>query len=178
MTEELDYNKPIYSKQVIEFITVANEYCLFFEKAENYPVDEILQYFQKIAPLLYLKGSTLPYVEVTDETFNERIVTEEMWEMVFKTLREKFAENDVYHTLDHNYDSEESSLSDNLADIYQDMKDFVMLYQKSFEYSKENAVSEIRRLFHQHWGIRVVNALKAIHYILYRNEIDPDLLDL
>ncbi|MBS4014180.1 MAG: DUF5063 domain-containing protein [Bacteroidetes bacterium] len=178
MTDELDYSKPIYSKAIIDFITVANEYCLFFEKVDKYSADDILQYFQKIAPLLYLKASILPFVDVTDESFNERFVTEEQWEEIFKALRTKFGPIDVYHTLNITNDSEESSLSDNMADIYQDLKDFVMLYQKPFEYSKENAVSEVRRLFHQHWGIRVVNALKTIHFTLYRNEIDQDLSDL
>ena len=172
MKEDIDYSKPVYSKSILEFITVANEYCLFFENAEKYSVDDILLYFQKIGPLLYLKGSVLPHVDVNDELFNERIVTEEQWENIFKILREKFADNDVYFTLDHNNDSEESSLSDNMADIYQDMKDFVLLYQKPYEYSKENAVSEIRRLFRQHWGIRVLNALTTIHRLIYKNDID------
>ncbi len=179
MDEKIDHSKPVYSKQVLEFITVANEYCLFFEKAENYTSDDIIRYFHKITPLLYLKGSVLPHVDVTDELFNERYVTEEQWENIFKTLREKFGESDLYYTLDHNNDSEESSLADNMADIYQDMKDFVMLYQKPYEYSKENAVSEIRRLFRQHWGIRVLSALNAIHRIIFRSDIDamifPDI---
>ena len=50
----------VYSKNVIEFITVVNEYCLFIEKAENYSKDDIIQYMLKICPLIYLKGALLP----------------------------------------------------------------------------------------------------------------------
>lgn len=175
MNNNIDESSIVYSKPVLEFITVANEYCLFFEKADNYSTEDILQYFQKIAPLLYLKGSVIPNVVVTDPSLNERFVTEEQWESIFKTLREKFGQQDVYYIHDHNYDTEETSLSDNMADIYQDMKDFIMLYQNAMLYAKENAVFEIRRLFQNHWGIRIINALKAIHQILYKDAIDPEL---
>jgi hypothetical protein len=165
------------SRPVLEFLTVANEYCLFFEKAESYSMEDILEYFQKMAPLLYLKGCTLPVVEVADASFNERFVTEEQWEEVFKTLRKTFGTSDVFFHLDHNADSVEASLGDKMADIYQDMKDFVLLFQKNHQYAKECAVAEIRALFPDRWGPALLQALNACHLILYRNLIDPDLLD-
>lgn len=170
--EDLSKHRP-----VLEFLTVANEYCLFFEKAESYSMLDILEYFQKIAPLLYLKGSTLPAVAVTDAGFNERFVTEEQWEGVFKALREKFGGNDVFFFLDHNADSVEASISDKMADIYQDMKDFVLLFQKNHQYARECAVAEILSLFAAHWGPALIHALNACHHIRYREQIDPDLLD-
>ncbi len=165
------------ARPVLEFLTVANEYCLFFERADNFSTGDILGYFQKMAPLLYLKGCTLPVVEVTDASFNERFVTEEQWEEVFKTLREKFGADDVFFHLDHNADSVEASLSDKLADIYQDMKDFVLLFQKNHQYAKECAVAEILALLPGRWGPALIHALNACHHLLYRDLIDPDLLD-
>ena len=47
--------EPAISRNVIEMITVANEYCLFLEGIEKYTKDDIISYFQKICPLLYLK---------------------------------------------------------------------------------------------------------------------------
>ncbi len=167
---------PVVSKQVIEMITVANEYCLFFEQAEKYNKEEIFAYFQKIAPLLYLKGSMLPTQLEPDPEFAERIITEEQWEEIFKILREKFGKDEVYYTHDHNFDSEEASLADNMADIYQDMKDFILLYQKAPMQSKTCAVAELQKLFENHWGIRLLNALAAIHNILHKDSIDPELL--
>jgi hypothetical protein len=130
-----------------------------------------------MAPLLYLKGSLLPLVEENEDTFSERYVTEEQWEAVFKTLREKFGTEDVYYVHDHNYDTVEVSLADNLADIYQDMKDFVMLYQKNLAFSRQNAVAQIRSLFYDHWGLRVLDALRATHNLLFKERIDPDFFE-
>jgi hypothetical protein len=170
-------NNPILSRQVIEMITVAHEYCLFFEEADQYTKDVILSYFQKIAPLLYLKGAMLPAEVEPEPEYMERFVTEEQWEELFKILREKLGENDTYYIHDHNYDTQEASLSDNMADIYQDMKDFVMLYQKAPMQSKACAVAELQKLFENHWGLRIIKSLGAVHSILYSSSISPDLLE-
>ena len=159
----------------LEMLTVANEYCLFFEKADSYSTQDILLYFQKIAPLLYLKASLLKPVKIKDESLNERFVTEEQWEAVFKELRKKFGSDDQYFVHDHNFDSVEASLADNMADIYQDMKDFVMLYQKNTESARHNANANLVSLFRWHWGPALLNALASVHRQLFKDEINPDL---
>jgi len=164
------------SPAVLEMLTVANEYCLFYEKADAYPMQDILDYFQKIAPLIYLKGSLLPGMQEEDPGPGERFVTEEQWESIFKVLRDKFGKNDIYYTHDHNHDSVESSLSDNMADIYQDMKDFVMLYQKNTLVARQQAIILIRGLFRSRWGPALLNGLAAVHQILFHEDISPDLL--
>lgn len=164
------------SRAVIEMLTVANEYCLFFEQAEKYEAMDILEYFRKMAPLLYLKGSTLPEINISDEAFSERFVTEEQWEGIFKALRDRFGDMDIYYHLDHNYDSQQASLADNMADIYQDMKDFVMLFQKNNLPSQTSAVTQIRSLMANHWGPALIAALGTVHQIIYKDQISPDIL--
>jgi hypothetical protein len=171
-----EHNSPVISKQVLEMITLAHEYCLFFEKAEQYSDRDILNYFQKIAPLMYLKGSLLPADTEPEPEYMERFVTEEQWEAIFKSLREKLQQSDTFYIHDHNYDTLKASLSENMADIYQDMKDFVMLYQKAPIQSKTCAVAELQQLYENHWGITVIQSLSAVHSILYKEIINPDLL--
>lgn len=151
-------------------LTVANEFCHFIEKAYNYENQDILEYMQKILPLMYLKGSLLPNIEVQVPEANEKFVTEENWEIIFNELRDKFKPKDEYWTVDHadfNFnESEKSSLAENLTDIYQDLKDFVLLYAKSTEAAKENAVRDCKLYYEVHWGYRIVQALKYIHDLL------------
>lgn len=173
--EAFDENDLTLSKAAIEMLTVANEYCLFFEEVEKFKPEDILTYFQRLAPLLYLKGSLLPAIEVEDDDFAERFVTEEQWEEIFKALREKFGPDERYYIHDHNYDTQEASLADNLADIYQDMKDFVMAYQKNTLPARQNALALIRGLFANHWGPIVLQAMGAGHQVLHKDVIDPDL---
>ncbi len=160
----------VSSKNVMEMLTVANEYCHFVEKAYNYETKDILEYMQKILPLLYLKGCLLPNIEVSVPEANEKFVTEENWEIIFNELRNKLKPKDEYWVIDHSdfkfTEPDKVSLSDNLTDIYQDLKDFVLLYAKGTNAAKENAVRDCKFYFETHWGYRLVQAQKYIHDLL------------
>ena len=170
--ETIDQSEIVKSRQVIEMLTVANEYCLFLEKAEEYSRADIIEYVQKVCPLLYIKGILLPLVTVNWPEANERFVTIERWETLFNILRHKFDKDDEYWVSDHNDENItlKESLSDNLTDIYQDLKDVVLLYQKNNDAARENAVFECKSLFNPHWGDRIA---KALHY-LHTMQLDDD----
>jgi len=167
------------SANVIDMLTVANEFCIFTEKAEKYNPDEVLQYYAKICPLLYLKGAILPIVEPDEDYLGERFVNEDQWENIYNSLLTLFADKDEFYTL--NYESSDNiplraSVSEHLADVYQDLKDFVLLYQKTLMYAKQNAVYECRTLFISHWGIRIAALLPALHAVAFRPEQDDDMM--
>jgi len=178
MTNKPDTN-PVVSANVLDMFTVANEFCIFTEKAEKYNVDEVLQYYAKICPLLYLKGAILPVVEPDEDYFGERFVNEDQWESIYNSLLPLFADRDEFFTLSYeNTDNIplRASISEHLADIYQDLQDFVLLYQKNHTYAKQNAVYECRKLFTSHWGARISALLPAIHAIAFHTEAEDDLL--
>lgn len=168
---------PVAARPVMEMITVANDFCSFMEKAEDATKQDILVYLQRILPLLYLKSSLLPVVEVEDEDAVEHDVTESDWEELFNRLREKFGDDDAYHYIDlqekSHLDPVRASLAENITDLYQDLKDFLLLYQKPLTSFKQNAIMECRKLFAERYGFRIVRAHMAIHHILYA-ESEPE----
>jgi hypothetical protein len=174
---EMNNENPVISRQVIEMITVAHEYCLFIEKSDKQTSSDILSFIQKIGPLLYLKGAMLPTDVEADLQYAERHVAEEQWEEVFKNLRKVLKDQDLYYALDENADSHQYSLADNLADIYQDMKDFVMLYQKAPMQSKACAVAELQKLYENHWGIILLKALHAVHIVQFQSSLTEGTID-
>lgn len=164
------------SSNVIEMFTVANEFCIFTENAEKYNPEEVVLYYAKICPLLYLKGAILPVVEPDEMYFGERYVNEDQWENLYNSLLTVFPGNDEFLTLSYeNGDNVplKASISEHLADIYQDLKDFTLLYQKNHNYAKQNAVSELRNLFVSHWGSRLASLMPALHFIAF----PPDPLE-
>ena len=174
--------EPVYSKTVLEMLTVANEFCLFLEKAGEYNKQDILMFLQKICPLIYIKASLLPVMELIDDDAGEHFVTEEEWEDVFNTLHQKFGEDDLYYFIDPHEKSHtdpiKGSLAENFTDIYQDLKDFVLLYQKPRKASMEFAVFECKRLFETRYGFRLVRAHSSIHYLLNQEGEKGELQDL
>ena len=172
-----DKNDPVYSKHVIEMLTVANEFCHFIEAVENYNKKDIFEFIHKILPMLYLKGILMPSAVVEDASYNEKYVNEMQWEHVFYALKNKIAEEDdfwmVQDTGLNEFEPQQQSLSDVLADIYQDMKDFLILYQSATVYAKQNAVADFKNLFQNHWGERAIKASKRLHELIYKPTRDP-----
>ena len=87
----------VYSKAVAEFITVANDFCIFVEKADHYTKEDIISYFLKVNPLLYIKAALLPEIERNDFEISERYVTEEQYVLIFSAIKEKIGEDDFFY---------------------------------------------------------------------------------
>jgi len=171
-----DNSDLVLSNKVLEMVTVAHEYCLFVEKISKYNKTDIQMYFSKIAPLLYLKASLLPDIEVSDNDADERFVTEEAWNAIYNDTKEIFKEDNIFADTD-NIEPADTELfhyeiSEIVADIYQDLKDFVMLYQKESLAAKENAVFSCRNYFKNNWGIKCIFLMKTMHVSLYENDIN------
>lgn len=163
-------------KNVLDMLTLANEYCIFTESAAKYQLNEISLYYHRVLPLLYLKGSLLPDTEPEDNTAAEKYVTEEHWEKVFNRFRLILGDKDEYFLPGQNETGEDgllkASLSENIADIYQDMKDFILLFAKNTYHSRQNAVYLCRSLFKTRWGIIIPNVLNQLHAMIYNREED------
>ena len=172
---------PVYSRSVIEFVAVANEFCKYTEHASELKGDELLKILQRILPLMYLKASLLPQLNPYFEDGNEKIVTESDYVRIHEILRQKFGTADDYlEVFDEKMNDSEgpvtSSISENISDIYQDMKDFLILYQTGTAEVMNDAVWECRLNFETFWGQKLVNSMRAIHKFIYSGE-DIDIVE-
>lgn len=164
------------SKSVLEMLTVAHEFCIFTEAIEKTKAENVLSFYQKILPLLYLKASLLPEIEVSDEFANERFVNEEDWQNIFDSIKEKLGEKDTFFSLGEDNQIQKTSFADHVSDIYQDLKDFVLLFQKNRIVAQENALFECKKLFENHWGERIPRLIQHIHDEMYSNQKENDYL--
>jgi hypothetical protein len=167
--------EPVYSRNVIDFVAVANEFCKYSERSAELKGDELLKILQRILPMMYIKASLLPATEPFFEDGNEKFVTETDWVRIHTTLREKFGTADDYlEVFDEKISDSEgpvvSSVSENMADIYQDIKDFLLLYQTGTPEVMNDALWECRMNFENFWGQKLVNSMRAIHRFIYSGE--------
>lgn len=167
----MDISQVVYSSPVIEFVAVANEYCNFAENAVSFPKRDFLQKSARILPLLYYKASLLPVMDSAFEEGNEKYVTENQYEFIRLAIISKLgSHNDYQEVYDPVYrESDEpsyGSLAEDIADIYQDLKDFIMVYRVGTVEIMQEALFEIRTRFEQYWGQRLVNALRVIHSLI------------
>lgn len=181
MMSEEQFNQVVYSKQVIEFVTVANEYCKFIEGAGSHQAREMLSTTQKILPLLYLKATLLPEFESSEELVLEKYVTEVDYSYLQQRIQNLLGEYDDYQEvfepgMQFSDAPLTASISENLADIYQDLKDFVMSYRTGDELVMQEALWECTTNFISFWGQKLVNNLRAVHKLVYSDiEFNPSV---
>lgn len=168
-----DLRDIVFSKNTVEFVTIAKEYCAFTEKANELNAEDFINKSLKLLSLLYLKAALLPETEQINEEGNEKFVTEFDWQYIRHGIENLLGDDDFY--LDF-FDSEmnetpepvSSSISENLADIYQDLKDFMEIYQLNKDELSNDAVYECSHNFWESWGFKLINSLKILHLLNYK----------
>ncbi|MDP3916341.1 MAG: DUF5063 domain-containing protein [Bacteroidota bacterium] len=181
MREEEELNSIAYSKNVIEFITVANEFCSFLERSESLETPDFLGRLQKILPLLYLKASLLPEFEFEADDDLEKFVSEMDYNLIQQKILRHTGANDDYQEvflseMQFSESALTASISENVTDIYQEMKDLVMSFRMMNDEVMEQAIWECKNNFSQLWGQSLVNSLRAIHNLIYaeNTQDEPD----
>jgi hypothetical protein len=173
---QTDFEHPVYSKNVIEFVTVAKEFCAWLENTPNLPRREFVETGRKMLPLLYIKASVLPKTKTSlEDDFLEKFVTEEEYQQVMNAIQFKMGPYNDYlevftEDMQRSVEPLTATISENLADIYQDVKDFLMSYRTAVTEIMNDALLELVSNFEEFWGQRLVNVLRALHEVAFNGE--------
>jgi len=165
-------DNPLYQRDILEFVTVAVQYCAYLEDAEGHSRESFVDTMSKLLPLLYLKGSLLPQYETYADNMLSDYVTEENYDIIRNNIAYIMADKDDYLDVfvdDMKYSDEPilMTISENLADIYQDIKNFAFIYKQGVEDEMMCALEQCNQNFKTDWGQKLVNVLRAIHEVKY-----------
>ena len=162
----------IFDKNSIEFVTVAAEYCSFIERSRGADKKSFVDTALKILPLLYLKASLIPECELIGEGDLEVFVTEDDYEYVRLVVAHVMGAQDDYLEVFHPdmaYSDTpiKKTISEDLADIYQDLKDFISVFQLGLNATMNDSLCVCKEHFAEFWGQRLVNTMRALHDVKY-----------
>jgi hypothetical protein len=165
----------VYSPATIEFMTVVVETCLFLEKSIELSRKEFVEKGVNILSLLYLKTSMLEIPERSYDDETERFVTEEDYNYIKSQIEVLLGDKDTYLETFHPDMAFSDTpiaafISENIADIYQELKDLAANYQLGETEIMNDAIATCLEAFGEHWGQKLLNALRAIHNIKYSNQ--------
>ena len=173
---EDSFSHVVYSKNVLEFVTVSNEFCNILENCGEYTKKDFIGIALKILPLLYLKAVVLPKTEeeLADE-FVDKVVDEDLYQHIQALVRNKMGQHDDYlevftAEMQHSDVPLSSNVSEDLADIYQDVKNFIEAYKTAVTEIMNDALFEVTGNFELVWGQRLVNTLRAMHNVYYSGD--------
>ena len=167
----------IFDKNSIEFVTVAAEYCSFIERSRGADKKSFVDTALKILPLLYLKASLIPECELIGEGDLEVFVTEDDYEYVRLAVAHVMGAQDDYLEVFHPdmaYSDTpiKKTISEDLADIYQDLKDFIGVFQLGMNVTMNDSLCVCKDHFAEFWGQRLVNTMRALHDVKHNTSDD------
>jgi len=167
----------VLSKYTEEFVRVALEYCVLVEKTRPEEKQAFVTNMLKVLPLLYLKISVIPPIEEFYDSDLENKVNEDLYAKVEANLSEILGENNIYlETFHPDINLSDSPvavlLSEDMADIYQDIGNFIGIFKNGQKETMNDSLVQCIENFKRYWGQRLVNALRALHHIQYKEEIE------
>lgn len=163
---------PVYDKNTIEFVTVAAEYCSFVEQCAGMGERTFLDKISKLLPLLYLKMSLLPEMDTYSLSELNTYVSERQYEAVRQQIQSIVGAHDEYLDVfmeDMRYSETPivARISENLTDVYQQVRDMIGNFQSADLAIMNDSLISCQEEFKGYWGQSALNALKAIHNVLY-----------
>lgn len=151
--------------EVMEFVELAKKYCNLVESlASSNVLDELTNIASSLSEL-YSKALKLPQVESDSIDIPEVTVSRP---------KISFDKYECYWEIFEPYKLEKatcSNLSDDILDIYQDIKKGLLLYEGN---EKGEAIWHWHFHFYTHWGNHIVDALRALHSIIQNHQFDVD----
>jgi hypothetical protein len=165
----------VYQQPAIEFVTVAVQLCIYLEQLTEQEKPELVDKMLTLLPLLYLKARLVPKSEQELDGYPEQFVTEQEYEDIRQMIAAKLGADDTYlevYMEDMRYSDEPITafISENIADIYQEMKDLACNYQTQNESVMNDALVACLEAFEQHWGQKLLNVLRPLHALSLSND--------
>lgn len=167
----------VYSDEVVTFVRAANKTASFFEalKDKNGKVfiSEAMEHLSQVYQSMLKVGETEPQ----SEAGLEPSVSEQEWAEIFQRILLLLGpHNEILRPAeDDEFDRSElvtHTISEDLADVYQELRDFTGLYSRGLEELMNDSVWEVKERFMEHWGKKLLRSLSALHD-LYVAGIDP-----
>ncbi|MBR4782452.1 MAG: DUF5063 domain-containing protein [Bacteroidaceae bacterium] len=166
-------DKQIYSKEVIDFVKLAADYCLKLEHCNEATPRELVKAMLGTIPYIYIKANDL-IDRVEDNGFStDAQVTEDDYNFIRNGVYQVLGRYDEYLDVfveDMKYSDKPilRTVSEDLADIYQDLRNFLATYRDGIDELMEAALYEVLESFRYDWGQKCVNVMRPLHEILYQ----------
>jgi hypothetical protein len=178
MQEIRPENKILYSEEVLEFVRLSQEYCSLLESSIDISQEQFVQFSLYSLPAIYSSMIRIPQMESIFDAGTEKFVSEQDWSEVYRKISTCMEGRNDFLDIPSESEFDRSELitrkvSEDMADIYQDLRDFLEVYRNSPEEVMNDALWECQNNFLSFWGSKTLRVSSALHKI-YTGEVKPD----
>ena len=159
-----------------EFAEVAERYCGLLDRHQASGGPELVRALYVLLPELLFRASALPRGDASEESELSDPLGDDGWRAIFESLTDTLGELDLYWevfdpTALGDDDPMTATLSDDLADIYRDLRRGLGLPGSPLP---SRAVWDWRFDFESHWGHHAIDALRTMHALMYSHGLGDD----
>ena len=181
----------LIAPQTKEFVRLCRRYFEYLDKLPDKKISDFWLVQMRLLPEIYSGIFHLPQIDAHYSSDVEKFVTEREYNKVFINLvtfigaLDKFSDfSDLSHP--GTVKVVNASLSEMLTDIYQELKDFVLLYETGTLENMNDSIAECFDSFGQYWGVKLLTATRIIHVNLFQqryaeakkaSQLDDDMDD-
>lgn len=175
--EASQLNRFVYSGEMVAFATAANNYCQLLEQSAAAEGKAFIASQVEILSRIYADFIVVGETEPVFDSVLEPTVTEQDWASVYQQIAKIMGPyNETLRPAEKDeFDRSEMvlhTISEDLADIYQELKDFTIIYSRGLEELMNDAAWELKERFAEHWGTKLLRSLLTLHD-LYIRGVDP-----
>ena len=158
----------------LAFIALANEYCHALENVFEYEESRaFIAEMLKLLPRIYISASDIKPDDDSD-SFIDSFLDENDYDTVRDNVSRIIGEDDTYLEVfidDMKYSDTpiSTNISENLADIYQPLYNFVATVKDATDETINEAINAVKSEFDTYWGQTLCNVLRALHSIYYKS---------
>ena len=163
----------LIAPQTKAFVKLCRKYFEYLEKLPDKKISDFWLAQLNLLPEIYAGLFRLPHMDARYSSEVEKFVTEREYNKTFINLvtfigaLDKFTDfSDMSHP--GAVKVIEASLSEMLTDIYQELKDFVLLYETGTLENMNDAIVDCLDTFGRYWGVKLLSAIRIIHVNLYQ----------
>lgn len=158
----------VYSGEIVALVKAANEAATFLEELKGKRVAEFLSEAPMLLVSVYTAMLKTGETEPVFEEGIEPVVSEQEWAAVYQQVAGILGSGNAFlrPAEEEEFDRSElvtHTISEDLADVYQELRDFTTHYSRGMEEIMNDAAWELKQRFHEHWGKKLLRALLAIH---------------
>jgi hypothetical protein len=166
----------IYRRDILDFVTVATEFCKQVEQCSGSERGEFTAVMQRLLPMVYLKAAFIDEIE-EGVGYVDAVVTESDYEYVRTQIAAIMRDADDYLDVfveQFRYSDAPvvCTVSESLADVYQALRNMVEAFRNEIDEAMEVALFECMEEFRIHWGQQLLGALRAMHELVASGQAD------
>ena len=164
------------SPNVLTFIGLANEYCVALSNTYEAEKDEFVAEMLRLLPRIYISMCDVnveqPMFEDSFYSGSASYVDEDYYESVRRGVETLMGEDDTFlETFEEDMKYSDTpiaaSVAESLADIFQDLFNFVSVVKDSEGVQTMEALGECKENFEAYWSQTLCNVLRALNHYRY-----------